>query len=183
MMGLVLSVTMLALDLWSSISLLVSVRGMWDHLDPGNSGVAHGISSFSFGLCGFMLSGKDGVRCSAVAGCVGWCGKGVHWCRALLCVAAVMFPLALPSPGEQAVPNMSQHGQQLLSCLAAALLHGCLHGLAAGRVLLSCCLLGACPPCWAHGGFPGKAKLIFTSCESCCGQGECEQAAACQALL
>lgn len=121
----------MALGLWSSISLPVCVRGIWDHLDPGNSGVAHGMSSLSFGLCGFMLSEREAARCSA--GCVGWCRRGAHWCQAPLCIAAVMFPLALPSPAEQALPKMSQHVGQLLSCLAAALLHGCLHGLAAGR--------------------------------------------------
>lgn len=38
-----------------------------------------------------------------------------------------------PSLGDQVVPHTSQHVGQLSPCLAAALLHGCLRGLAAAR--------------------------------------------------
>lgn len=86
-----------------------------------------------FGLCRFMLSGKEGARCLAAAGCISWCGEDACWCQALLCISAAMLPPAFPFPGDQAVPHTSQHVGQLLPCLEAALLHGCLHGLAAGR--------------------------------------------------
>lgn len=163
--------------------LRASMRGMWDHLDPANSGVAHGMFLLWFGPCRFMLSGKEGARCLAAAGCIGWCGEDACWCQALLCISAAMLPPSFPFPGDQAVPHTSQHVGQLLPCLEAALLHGCLHGLAAGRsppFLAASSGLPTFPGTWGF-SWESQADLRKLGVSPGLG-GEREQEAACQAL-
>lgn len=64
-MALVLAVTVRELSLVKHFlaCLSASMRGMWDHLAPANSGGTRGILSLQFGLCGLLLPGKERTRC------------------------------------------------------------------------------------------------------------------------